>query len=71
MEADNLMMKNLGHETAVVFERPLVPSTGVAPIIAGEATTVIWASGPQPHEVDEYFGYHRYRDSGKVTFIPL
>lgn len=69
METSGYTMTNMGHETAIEFERPLVPATGVAPIVPGEPTTLIFALGPMPTKGDDYFGYHKFRESAKVTFF--
>lgn len=68
MGATNMKLINAGHENALVFERPLNPPNGVAPITPGQLNRVIFAVGNVPNPVDDYFGYHRFRDVADVTF---
>lgn len=70
MGATDVQVIVKGIQNAIVFTRPLVPDSGMAPIVPGPID-VIFASGNTPLPVDDYFGYHRFRDTRKVTFIPL
>lgn len=59
-----------GIQNALTFRRPLIPASGLSPIVPGPID-IIFANGNTPLPVDDYFGYHRFRDHRKVTFIPL
>jgi hypothetical protein len=69
MEISNMEIINQGHENALIMERPLKPTNGMAPILPGD-TTIIYAVGNTPRPVDDYFGYHRFREVSTVAFIP-
>lgn len=68
MELIDMEIITQGHESALVIERPLVPSNGVAPIIPGK-TPIIYAVGNTPRPSDDYFGYHRFREVSMVDFF--
>jgi len=70
MEITNMEIITQGHESALIIERPLIPSNGMAPILPGK-TPVIYAVGSTPKLSDDYFGYHRFREVNSVEFIPL
>jgi hypothetical protein len=69
MGITNMEIINQGHESALIIERPLIPSNGMAPILPGK-TPVIYAVGNTPRPTDDYFGYHRFREMNTVEFIP-
>ena len=69
MQVMNIEVINQGHENALILERPLRPTNGMAPINPG-MHTIIYAVGNVPRPVDDYFGYHRFRESAEVAFIP-
>lgn len=68
MQIESMDIVTQGHESALLITRPLVPTNGVAPI-TDQATTIIFAVGNTPKPEDDYFGYHRFRDSAKVRFL--
>jgi len=66
--ATNLEVKKSGIENAIVFERDLVPDNGVGIIEPYGPTTILVAYGATPHENDDYFGYHRFREAKDIFF---
>jgi hypothetical protein len=68
MEVTNMVVDNMGHENSLTFDRPLAPKNGFEPIVPGSPTTLLFAVGNVPNPVDQYFGYHRFRDIGVVDF---
>jgi hypothetical protein len=71
MDVTNMEWVSNGRDQAMLFERPLLTSSGLANIYQGEEYTIIYALGNVPRPVDDYFGYHQFRDvAKKVIFWP-
>merc|ERR1719498_2244396 len=70
MEVEQMEVVQAGRQNAISFVRPLVPKSGKAPILPG-STTILFAVGTTPSPNDDYFAYHRFRDAGKVNFVPV
>jgi hypothetical protein len=62
----NIEVINKGAENAVIYTRKLV--TDKHTIVPGQVTTIVYAVGDTPDPVNDYFGYHRFRDSKAIVF---
>jgi hypothetical protein len=47
MDVTNIRFESTGRDQAIFFERPLIPSTGLAPIRKGIPTAIIYAVRPE------------------------